>query len=390
MLEDALRRTFAARTAQSPALDDPATAAIRRARRIRRRRNILGSAAAAVAVALFGGGLVSVQDWRLAQRGNATQMTAVDAPTPPGEATVVAEEPDPDLSLGPRPDVDLFAAGYMWTAEGLRISVTEPDTAVTNAYRVPLGWVVGDADDSRLVRSDGGIVPLEIGERWILSPDGTRVAYVTDRTLRVASLNAAGMTDLASTEVDADRVPVAFAGDQVVVGEIQPDGRLVAVDRWSPGEPYRPGSPQQAFGVYEAHVGDVVAQVPGAGGAACLIRLAVRDDGVRPASDAACGIGVPGSGPRPLISPDGRWLAVPMPATVAIYDLTTVFRTPIPAATCAASPTTDLIWESSGTLLAAAGVTVVRCRPDGSTEPVAMPSGLPDGWRFVQSRQPSR
>jgi len=384
VLEDDLRRTFTERVGDAPALNDPAGTAIRRARRIRRHRGLLGGAAATVAVAVLGGGLAAVQDWRLSRPVTAEQA-AGDA-TPVAETTFAIPEPTVEPSLGPRPDVDLYADGYVWTAGGVRIPVSERETRVTRAYRIPLGWVLGGGHDVQLVNTDGSTVRLSVGSRWVLSSDGTRIAYVVDGSMRVAVLEPGGLVDIATTGVGKETVPLAFAGDQVVIGEVEENGTLARVDRWEPNGLYRPNWRQQALTVYEAPVGDVVAQVPTALGA-CLVRLAVATDGLRPATDEACGIGVSHTGPPPTVSPDGRWLAVRTPATVAIYDLRTVFRSPIPAATCGSVVTTDLTWESAGKLLAADGRAAVRCGPDGTVEPVALPSGLPDGWKFVAARR---
>jgi hypothetical protein len=386
--EDALRKAFAAQVESPPVLHDPAGLALRRARRARRRREALSGALAMLALAGLGGGLVWAQDWRLAQRGGG-EMSAVDIVTPTNElqlATTAADDV-PNGSLGPPPDVDLFANGYVWTSEGLRISVAERNADVTRAYRVPAGWVLGGGARTRLVRTDGVTVELPVGNRWVLSSDGNRLAYAVNGSLRLAALDRSGVLDIASTTVGINTVPVALIGDQVVIGEARVDGTLSRIDRWLPSAPYRPTWKQSALTVYEVPTGGLVAQVP-VGGERCLARISVTADGVRRAPGAACGLGASvGSRPAPVVSPNGKWLAVPLPAKVAIYDLRTVFSTPVAAATCGAAAAVDLVWEGPDKLLAADGSTVVRCRADGTAEPVTLPSDLPYDWQFVPTRR---
>jgi hypothetical protein len=386
--EDALRRVFAAQVESPPVLDDPAARALRRSRRIRRRRGVLGSGLALLAFATFGGGLVWVQNWRLAQ-GGAGEMVAVDVLTPTTEAPLATGTAStlPNSTLGARPGVDLFADGYVWTSEGLRISVAERDADVTRAYRVPVGWVLGGGLRARLVRTDGITVELPIGNRWVLSTDGNRVAYAVAGTLRLAALVPSGVLEIASAKAGINTVPVALAGDQVVIGENKVDGTLSRIDRWLPSAPLRPAWKQAALTVYEVPTGGLVGQVPG-GGEPCLALFSVRPDGVHRGQGAACELGVRvGVKPEPVVSPNGRWLAVPLPAKVAIYDLGTVFRTPVVAATCGSAAAVDMVWEGPDKLLVADGLAVTRCTGEGAAEQVRLPADLPYDWQFVPTRR---
>lgn len=386
VLEDVLRETFEARVAPSPAPHDPAGAAIRRARRIlRRRRAVSGMAAAVVAMALSGA-LLWVQDWR-SGFGYATSggTGVMNAPAPP------ASEPSPPAS-GPRPAVDLFANGRVWSAQGRQLSIIEPGWEVVRAFRVPAGWLLGGRTEARLISTDNRAVELPLGAQWTVSADGSRVAYTTDGTLRVAALGPDGLQEIGFVRVATGTAPVAFAGDRVVIGAFDDTGKLVKVDHWQPGQPYSPTWNQPASRVYEAPGDELMAQVPARpGGPDCLARLALADDGtLRADSSAACAIEpAGGSWPVGVVSPDGHWLALPGPSRVDLYDLVTVFSRPQVVVSCPASATTGLVWESPSTVLAAAGSEVVRCATDGTTERARMPADLPVGWRFVPYRPAS-
>lgn len=384
VLEDVLRETFEARAQRSPALDDPAGVAIRRARRTLRRRRAGSTLAAVVAAMALSGTLVLAQDWRAGMLyGSGPGIGVMNAPGSP------AGEPSATPAPGRRPGVDLFAKGQVWTVDGGHRAVAEPGWEVVRAFRVPTGWLLGGRTEAVLVDPNGASVVLPLGRQWTVSADGSRVAYTADGTLRVATLGREGLREVGSAQMAAGTAPVGFAGERVVVGVFDGTGKLAKVDNWQPGQPYRPTWSQRATRVYEVPGDDLLAQVPPpSGGPACLTRLAVAaDGGLRGDASAACGIEPAGdSWPAAVISPDGHWLAMPGPSKVDLYDLGTVFSRPVVTASCVAPATAGLVWESSSAVLATDGVEVVRCALDGATERARLPADLPPGWRFVPSR----
>lgn len=383
VLEDVLRETFAARVAGAPAPHDPAAAAIRRARGIQRRRRAVSGAGATVVAMVLAGTLLWVQDWR--SGFGSGRYSGVDGPivtaSPPGEPTAPAP--------GRQPGVDLFANGRVWTADGRRVTIAEPGWEVVRAFRVPAGWLLGGRTEARLVSTENVAVPLPLAGQWALSADGSRMAYTADGTLRVARLSRDGLQEVGSVEVPTGVMPVAFAGERVVLGVFDGTGRLAKIDHWRPGEPYRPVWTQLASRVYEAPGSEVLAQVPAqAGGPDCLARVAVSEGGTLHADrSAACEIEpVGGSWPAGVVSPDGRWLAMPGPSRVDLYDLSTVFARPAVAHSCTASATASLVWESTTAVLAAGGSEVVRCTTEGTSERARLPADLPAEWRLVPYR----
>jgi hypothetical protein len=382
VLEDALRKTFAARVEPAAPLPDPAGRAIRRGRALRRHRRLAGTALAVAATMAFTGGLAWVQQWRTGQSGGYAAVE-LDGPAAVVSATAGAEPSRPPSPVAP-PGVDLLAGDQLWTVTGQRIPVPG-GRPVDRAYRVPAGWLVNTGARSWLVRPDGVAVALPVGDRWAVSEDGARVTYAVKETITLAALGPQGTTVLASAVVGAGVVPVAFAGERVVLGLPGSAGKLERFGEWRPGQQYRASWLSEPLDVYEAGGSVVVALVPDRTGT-CLTRLGTGTAGLRPGTRAACGIPLRGPRQAAAVSPDGRWLAVPEPNAVLLYDLDSVFDSPVVNASCRAPGDRDLAWEDAGQLLVTDGTSAVRCRIDGSTEPVALPAGLPAGWRFVPSR----
>jgi hypothetical protein len=370
---------FASLVEDPPVPKDPATAAIRRARAIHRHRMALGSAAAIVSFLAFSGVLIWVQDWRTGELSGTYGMGDLpsqrSAPAP-AEPTTAAPVPEP-LRIA----VDLLAGGQLWTADGQRLTIGA-NGELTRAYRVPVGWLVGGPGQSLLLRPDGTTVPLKVGDNWVVSADGSRIAYTTGSTVRVATVDSGGVTEVAVTTADVSAVPVTFAGDTVVIAAVGAAGKLEKLGQWRPPGPYRPTWTQQVLQVYDAPGPDLVGLVPSKAGM-CLARMAADSAGLRVSAVGACGIPL-----RPAaVSPDGGWLAVPEADVVTVYDLRTVFAKPTAAARCGVANATDVVWEDATRLLVAHNGGAVRCRTDGSLEPATLPAGLPVPWRFVPARE---
>lgn len=384
MIEKALAEVFTAQVQAPPVLDDPAGMAIRRARRIRRRRAALGSMATMVAVVAFGSGLVWVQGLRTGD------SAALQHPATPPAATDADDLPVPTTpapAVGGLPAVDLVVGGVIWTADGRRIPVSrEAGQEIDQVLRVPFGWLVDLGAAVRLVNDAGKVVPLPVGPAWAVSADGERLAYSANRRLVVAKLADTGLTTLASADVAAGTVPVTFAGERLVLGATGTTGQIEGYGQWSGGT-YSPQWTQGLLDVYGTAGGELVGLVPGhGGGAACLARVATATGTLHTADPAACGLVLTGHQTSSRISPDGRWLAVAGTDAVFFYDLTTVFTQQRAAAACPMPDVQDLVWETPQQVLAADGSQAVRCGTDGGVERVTLPPGLPAGWQFVPSR----
>lgn len=402
MLEDALRKVFSRRAEDPLAVGDAATAAIRRARAAQRRRVAGGLAAGMAAAIVFTTGLVYVQQWRVSQSAPAEYgLAGLDEPAPVAPTTpavhtapamvVVPKQVDPPLPMGIAAQVDLYAAGRLWTSSGERLSIPE-GVATTRLYRVPAGWLVGGDTTVQLLRADGTSVPLPLTGHWVVSPDGTRVAYPDGpSTIRFGTLDRDGVRLVTSAAVAVGTVPVTFAGDRLVLALRDKDGIVRQVDHWVVSAPYRPTWTVGRIDVYDGGASALLAQERDeTTGNACLVRLAApagtgrgAGEGLRVDGGSACGLGLSAAS---SISPDGHWLATPVGSVVSFYDLSTTFSNPLPAAVCGVPEASSIVWEDSTGLVAGNGDTLVRCRPDGLVEQVPLPVGLPEGWKLVPTR----
>jgi hypothetical protein len=318
-------------------------------------------------------------------------VTTAPAPPPVPAVVVVPRQSDPPLPTGLAARVDLYASGRLWTSAGERLSMPE-DVPAARLYRVPAGWIVGGDTTARLLRPDGTSVALPLTGPWVVSLDGTRVAYPDGpTTIRFGTLDREGVRLVTSAAVVAGAVPVTFVGDRLVLALRDAEGIVRHVDHWVVSAPYRPTWTAGRIDVYDGGGKALLAQERDTTtGNACLVKLTAPTangragtDGLRVDGGAACGLGLSTAA---TISPDGRWLATPVGSVVSFYDLSTTFDNPLPAAVCGVPDLSTLVWEDSNALVAGNGTSLVRCRPDGTVEQVPLPSGLPDGWRLVPTR----
>lgn|GEM_PF-2089583 len=402
-LEDELRATFAARTADLPAMEDVADRAMRRAARTRRRHAVMIGFAMVVTVALVGIGVMQVP------------LHVVQAPIMADASASV----EVSTMLGIR--LDLRVGNQLWTADGRRLPLSGVG-AVTFVYRVPAGWVYGGtAGILRMVLADGALTDLHAAvDAAVVSMDGERIAWSTGtpggEVLSVGQLTGTGLDTLAQTKVAAPAQPVAIVGTSVVVGKESVAGRPADYDVWNPPEVFVPTWPLKLASVYgDAGDGSVIgladagdqtadaravdaakkAKVPVPDGTdsavapvrtqaeSCLIRyplsgLALHD--VKSQSD--CGLALTPGTARGATSPDGQWLA-----TTAVKGLMFVNLTdPSPQPSTRLCPTDGgaaPAWEDSSAVLVATGGGLVRCGLDGSRRLVKV-AGLPaTNWDVV-------
>ncbi|NLU80773.1 hypothetical protein HCA58_20890 [Micromonospora sp. HNM0581] len=309
-LEAALRQMMSRRAAMARATAvDPAGAAIRRARRIQRRRALTGSGLALVTIAIVGVGILQLLD-----------------NLPPGGATVVIGDPDhrPLVdravpSSGPETgpalaEVDLLIGGSIATAQGRWVPLLGTGE-VERVHRLADGggWLAVGAPTVAgrflwVVAADGTTQVLLAGaDEIVLDGEGRQVAWKQGTVLAAAGIVDGELADTVEAEAPAEAVPLRFVDGAVLV-RLAPDhpGHVLWSLRPGPLEQGVDRASTQIFGALPD--GRLVGQItPGAGLPACLTLLD-PDQALAP-SRPDCGPELPGSG-RGAVSPDGRWLLV--------------------------------------------------------------------------------
>jgi hypothetical protein len=396
-IEDQLREILAARVETSRTVDDPAGRAIRRGRALQRRRALGSGLAAALVVVLGLSGAVWIQARLPPAAGNGPGggplvLGQAASPSPSGGAqppvALVAPKASPYDGRGAVRAIglDLLVGRQLWTVTGRRYALTGVGQ-VLQAFRVPLGWVYGGAEQVRMLRLDGSTVTLgAFGPRWLASPDGTRLAFAQSRRLSVHRLGRRGLSGGVTVTVPARTRPVAFAGGQAVIasGDDGDFGSFV------PGQPYRPVPAKGLVSVYGV-AGDEVAGLVWEGGRAqlCLAALMAGRRGLVEVRRGACRSEPIVGAAKAVLGPDGGWLAEPGPDGTVLVEVDRALRGAERTVSCPVVSTTTPVWLDNTTLVAAAERRVVRCRTDGSTEYLALPDGLPAGWAFVPRLMPA-
>jgi hypothetical protein len=413
-LEDELRATFAARTAELPTLKDAADRAIRHAVRVRRRQVALAGLAVMITIGLVG-------------------VAVLHTPWPAGQAPMMAEakaSPQVTTMLGTR--LDLRVGNQVWTADGRRLDLPGAGK-VTWVYRVPAGWVYGGtAGVLRMVLSDGAAADLgQPADAAVVSTDGQRIAWSTGgpgkQTLVMGQVTDTGVDPVARAVTARPAQPVAIVGSAVVVGLPTGTGTTAAYDVWKPSTAFTPTWPIKLSAVYgddgEGEVlgladaaavskesASVAADPVGAAGAAetaqgarrpapdgpsapltplaapagpCLIRYRLsevaRPD--RVADSGGCELGLTAAAIRGSASPDGQWLAAAGTDGLVFVSLAGTARRL--GRTCPIKSRAAPVWEDSAAVLVASGEGLVRCGLDGSRRVIAV-DGLPaSGWDVV-------
>jgi hypothetical protein len=398
-IEDQLRGILAARADMARAMDDPAGRAIRRGRALRRRRALGSGLAAAMVVVLGLSGAVWVHARLLPSADNGGAggplVLPLDPPASPAgsaEPAVALVAPEASTSEGDAVraiGLDLLVGRQLWTVAGRRYALTGVGK-VLQAFRVPLGWVYGGAEQVRLLRLDGSSVTLgAFGPRWLVSPDGARLAYGQSRRLSVHRLGKRGLGGGVTVTVPTRVRPVAFAGGQVVVvsGE---NGDFGSFAPDQPEQPYRPVPTKGLVSVY-GPAGDEVAGLVWEDGRAevCLAALQAGRRGLVEVRRGSCRSAPIAGAAKAVLGPDGGWLAEPGPDGTALVEVNRALRGIERTVACPVVSKAAPVWLDGTTLVVAAERRVVRCRTDGSTEYVALPEDLPAGWAFVPRLVPA-
>jgi hypothetical protein len=359
MIEDALRETFAAHAGQGPQdvagehARSRAEAAMQRAGRIRQRRTMSSALAGVLIVALVSLATFQAVTSRSQKTGPALDAAGdLGASQPP-----VAPEPSsgefPPTTDSPMP-IEMVSGGEIYKEDKTTLHLALPEKSQPESiYKATDGYLVivalagasagtsasASADTSagastspsqqQLLLLDGRgnqKVLLRAVQRIVVSPSGDRVAWLSDRTLAVATRRPGQSTldDQLQIPAPAQSVPVAFIGANVVLGRSKVDSTGVdGFDLWYPShssyvESWDPqvlrilGPRQDGKAVY--------AQVRGDTNAVCLAVLLPAQPFT--VTEQRCGLPEPGSVDGGM-SPDGRWLAYPVDgsAQVAVLDL---------------------------------------------------------------------
>jgi hypothetical protein len=317
MIEDELRAAFVARTRTLPAMDDPAGAAILRAKAIRRRRGIAGTAVMVLFVLAASGGVMRYYGG-FGPKEPHTGI-AVDSPR-------IAAANTMDVRVGQE----------LWTADGRHFALSEVGT-VTWVHRVPAGWLYGgDTGGVRLLGTDGSSTDPQIeGTDVAVSPDGTRVAWrmgdpkATEVTIYAATLSVKGVIgDRSSATAPQGVQPIGFAGARVLLRKLVEPKRYT-FDFWTIGHTYTPTWIDKISTLYGEYKSLVIGRVPGTG-EDCLALFDPESDGLHLVRKK-CGLDLSDS-VEGALSPTGRWLAVHTATKLRVLDLDRVFvDSPVPS-----------------------------------------------------------
>lgn len=373
-VDELLRNTFAERARSAPVLDDPATTAIRRARRARQRRHLAGALASTLALVLLAGGMMSMRDfWQ-----QPTTHTGVTSPVlPPPEPVTHEPEPWQGSVLG----VEIRLANRVWTADGERLLLSGAGL-VTQAYRTPYGLVYGNDEQVILRRDDGSVTGLaEDAGRWRVSPDGQWIVLVADGTARVAPLGADGLGAVMQAQVPEGTTPVAFWEERVVLAG--PDGQ--GYDVWDPAtQDDEPSWTDQVAAVYGQAGADLVVLVRDAD-RYCLALVPGDADGLAPDGIDDCDRPVPviDQPPPGWLSPDGQWLAFPVDDDLRLFAVQAPDGADAQAMTCPWRERVAPVWLDSTTLVTADDMGAFSCDVDGAVEQLSLPDRLGGRWEFV-------
>lgn len=378
VLENELREMFAARVEGAPAVHDPATAVIGRARRARRGRVAAGGTAAALTLAGLFGGVVSLQGWWAPEP---TVNNAVISPIlpPPEPATEISGTDDEPLPWrGNRHGLELRLVNRIWAADGER-PLLRGTALVEQAYRTPYGLLYGSPAEIRLAGSDEVVGLATDAGRWLPSPDGRQVAFISGGALHVARLDTDGLGTPARADVPAGTTPVIFWGERVVLAGPEPG----TYDLWDPAGPYRPAWTDQLAAVY-GQAGDDLVVLVGEPGAHCLARVPAGADELRPDRGGGCDRPVPvGPDGYGWLAPGGGWLALPDGDQVHLLPTSPPQGDDVATVTCPRhEPVTPMWWDAT-TLLTADESGVVTCNVAGEKERLGRPDGLGPEWDYV-------
>ncbi|MFC3504213.1 hypothetical protein ACFOOK_25045 [Micromonospora krabiensis] len=396
-LERAVRESFSRQVAvPRPPAVDPAGVAIRRARRVQRRRTVTGLAMAAVATVAVSTGIAQLT----VDQNRPTRPTVVlGDPNASGRPDALPSEPAGPL--GPPAGVDMIVGDVLTSANGQRVPLVGVGPA-ERAQRLPdnAGWLVVGAPTTAgrtlwAVSPKGVVQVLLAGaEAIVVSGDGRAVAWRDGDELFAAGVVSAQLIAPVGTPAPATARLVGFVGDAVLV-------RLTA-DRpghvlWSPGAELRTERADRKslhlYGVLPD--GRVVAQLAADNSSRPCLALLDPSQGLDPVS-TGCGPNLSGDG-LGAVSTDGRWLLVNgeqgRTASALLVDLERLGSEAVETAHPAGPPVTGaVIWtsEEDAAYVDAAGQ-LIRLRVEnvvggGRAEAHPVPAAGPTNPPVIVSR----
>lgn len=376
-----------------PSGADLAGVAIKRARRVQRRRRAAGMAAVVLAtVSVSGALLVGLSESGEVGGGDGSFAGLFSDDDRDGPPPVAApEEPTREVSLAAdEAIVERVAGGLVGEGDhdGLVLATDDgvladldPIRDVSSVHRASRGWAVvtADASAARLWWVGDSAEPRVVlsGLDEIVT-DGTRVAWRLGSRVSAGALAADGGLDRqADLEASPGDVrPAGFLGKEVVLQRTT-GGGAVSWALWRPDKCAADGCAdadpvwnQGVLRVYGAEPGGqtAVGLVPAVSKdqGVCLARLRVADG--LPVLAQVCPQGLPPTGPASL-SPDGRWLVAASDAAagVVVVDVAAAFAgdpTAVLPVDGAAAPAAVPVWSAPDEAVYPAENSLVWVRPD--------------------------
>jgi hypothetical protein len=394
MIEDALRDTFASKSAEPPA--PPATSGladsvIRKAGTVRRRHTIVTAAAGVAAVVAAGALIVRILPGDSGGSAPIPQANGGTATVAPTQTTV---SPSPQAA-GP---VEVIVGEEVYAEGKARLkfqpkvalgTVMKVYRALDGSYLVITKPVIAKqalAVQSLLLFDIAGhqsTVVVEKASHIAVSAKGDQVAWSVDGKMSVAERVRDKLVNARTVAAPGDGGPIGFLGRHVVLGRSKNGGPIDAFDVWYADNKYAATWSTNVLRLFGATPKGtaLVAQVAAEANEkeACLALLS--PDQPFNVQRRACGLPAPMS-EGGAISPDGRWLAYPPAAAgtgLILVDLQNVFKEPKVAGTwqLPAAPVA-MVWLDSDALVIDAGGQVLRAAPrrfDNVTTVMSSPKG---------------
>jgi hypothetical protein len=380
MLEESLRQALREQVELTPAGLDRAEGIIVRNRRTQRWRKAGTTIAALLAFVLLIGGVTGWQLLRAPRIGYDSTVFAADPTALPQPAVAASIDPHDVASLG----LDLRIGDLLWTTDGRRLDLGGYGD-IDRAFRVPAGWLYGNAGGVYLQPVDGSAVQVAPeGSRWSVSEDGKRIAVVSDGILSVSDLSREGAQESGRVDVPVDAAPAAILGSKVLLAGNAAAGRgfefvnladKTASPAWNP-------SVSGVFGTRsDAAVG--LAMNPD-DEELCLAAFRPGGPAMSVSRTQLCGFQPPQTEDLThSLSPDGGWLAEPDGDELSLVNIDNALVGQHTAKQCPAAGVRAPIWIDTRTVVAPYDDGVVRCQTDGAHKVLEVPAAAGASWALV-------
>jgi hypothetical protein len=389
MIEDALRDTFASKSAEPPgppAHSGLADTVIRKAGTVRRRHMIVTAAAGVAAVVTAGVLIVRILPGDSAGTTPAPRANGGTTTAAPTQSTVSPSH----QAAGP---VEVIVGEEVY-AEGKARLKFQPKAAlgtVMKVYRALDGSYLVITKPTLAVQSlllfdiagHQSTVVVEKASHIAVSARGDQVAWSNAGKMSVAERIRDKLVNARTVAAPADGGPIGFLGRHVILGRTNSGGAIDAFDVWNADRQYAVTWSTNVLRLFGAAPKGtaLVAQVAAEANEkeACLALLS--PDQPFNVQRRACGLPAPMS-EGGAISPDGRWLAYPPAAAgtgLILVDLQNVFKESKVAGTWQLGSAPDaMVWLDSDALVIDAGGQVLRVTPrrfDNVTTVMPSPRG---------------